>query len=59
YAGTAGKGLAVLRKGAERWEFLTAGLPSWNVTALDAKNGALYIGTDNGLVRLANAGARF
>ena len=59
YAGTAGKGLAVLRKGAERWEFLTAGLPSWNVTALDAKNGALYVGTDNGLVRLADAGARF
>ena len=40
YVGTAGKGLAVLRNGSERWVFLTNGLPSWNVTALAEKDGA-------------------
>ncbi len=50
YAGTAGQGLAVLRAGEERWHFIQAGLPSLNVTALAARNGVLYVGTDNGLV---------
>jgi ligand-binding sensor domain-containing protein len=59
YVGTAGKGLAVLRNGSERWVFLTNGLPSWNVTALAEKNGALYVGTDNGLVRMADLRTRF
>ena len=30
----------------------THGLPSANVTALAAANGYLYVGTDNGLVRV-------
>jgi ligand-binding sensor domain-containing protein len=59
YVGTAGKGLAVLRNGSERWVFLTDGLPSWNVTALAAKGGELYVGTDNGLVRMADVQKRF
>ena len=50
YAGTAGQGLAVLRAGEERWHFIQAGLPSLNVTAIASRNGALYVGTDNGLV---------
>lgn len=50
YAGTAGEGLAVLHRGQARWQFVTDGLPSLNVTALAARNGVLYVGTDNGLV---------
>jgi ligand-binding sensor domain-containing protein len=53
YAGTSGKGLAILRAGDERWQFVTAGLPSLNVTALDERGGRLYVGTDNGLVRIS------
>lgn len=52
YAGTAGEGLATLRANDTRWRFISQGLPSLNVTALDARNGRLYIGTDNGLVRI-------
>jgi ligand-binding sensor domain-containing protein len=59
YVGTAGNGLAMLRNGSERWVFVTEGLPSLNVTALAAKDGSLYVGTDNGLVRMADAGSRF
>ncbi len=55
YAGTAGYGLAVLLKGEERWRLITSGLPSANVTALDAHSGELYVGTDNGLMRVAEA----
>lgn len=51
YAGTAGQGLAILRRGENRWRIVAAGLPSSNVTAIDANDGELYIGTDNGLVR--------
>lgn len=53
YAGTAGEGLAILRAGDDRWQFVSEGLPSLNVTALDARGGGLYVGTDNGLVRIS------
>ncbi len=53
YAGTAGQGLAILRAGDERWQFVSDGLPSLNVTALDQRAGRLYIGTANGLVRIS------
>ncbi len=53
YAGTAGQGLAILCQGDDRWQFITAGLPSTNITALDAQGGRLYIGTENGLVRIS------
>ena len=52
YAGIAGRGLAVLRKSEERWQFLAEGLPSLNVTAIEERNGTIYVGTDNGLVRI-------
>jgi ligand-binding sensor domain-containing protein len=52
YAGTLGQGLAIFNRGAGRWGFHTSGLPSLNVTALAASNGYLYIGADNGLVRV-------
>jgi ligand-binding sensor domain-containing protein len=50
YAGTAGQGLAVLCRGEDRWRWVRAGLPSYNVTALASGNEAIYVGTDNGLV---------
>ena len=52
YAGTAGLGLAVLPRGAGRWHYVRQGLPSLNVTALAARDGILYTGTDNGLRRI-------
>ncbi len=52
YAGTLGRGLYVYRRDRGRWTPWGAGLPSLNVTALAARDGYLYIGTDNGLVRV-------
>jgi ligand-binding sensor domain-containing protein len=52
-AGTLGDGLYVLDRGSGRWTEIQDGLPSRNVTALAAANGYFYIGTDNGLVRIA------
>lgn len=50
YAGTLGHGLLVFTGG--RWSLVTRGLPSLNVTAFAARAGQLYLGTDNGLVRI-------
>jgi len=52
YAGTLDRGLAVYNIAAGRWKFWTAGLPSLNVTAIEARAGAIYVGTDNGLIKL-------
>lgn len=52
YAGTLGLGLNVYNRDSDRWTQWTAGLPSSNVTALAARDGYLYVGTDNGLVRI-------
>jgi ligand-binding sensor domain-containing protein len=52
YAGTLDRGLAVYSMASGRWGFFTAGLPSRNVTAVEARGGVLYIGTDNGLVKV-------
>ena len=51
YAGTLDRGLYVYDRGINRWTTITAGLPSRNVTALASRDGYIYIGTDNGLVR--------
>lgn len=51
YAGTLDRGLAVYHFASGRWTFFTTGLPSRNVTALEARGGVLYIGTDNGLMK--------
>jgi ligand-binding sensor domain-containing protein len=51
-AGTLGKGLYVYNRSTNRWSVITAGLPSLTVTALAAGNGTIYVGTDNGLVRI-------
>lgn len=52
YAGTLDRGLAVYSRSSGRWHWITHGLPSANVTALAANGGFIYIGTENGLVRV-------
>ena len=51
-AGTMGQGLLVSDAAGMRWRWVTAGLPSLNVTALAVDKGVVYVGTDNGLVRI-------
>jgi ligand-binding sensor domain-containing protein len=51
-AGTLGQGLLVGDSTATRWRTITAGLPSLNVTALAIRNGIVYVGTENGLVKI-------
>jgi ligand-binding sensor domain-containing protein len=51
-AGSLGNGLYLYDRQSGRWSVINAGLPSSNVTALAAGNGYVYIGTDNGLVRI-------
>ncbi len=51
-AGTLNKGLYVYNRGTNHWSVITAGLPSLTVTALAAGRGFIYVGTDNGLVRI-------
>lgn len=58
YAGSLDRGLFVYDRASSRWRNTTAGLPSTNVTALAAGNGYLYVGTDNGLVRIAEGALR-
>jgi hypothetical protein len=55
YAGTLGHGMLVYSFASGRWSALTAGLPSLNVTAFASRAGELYVGTENGLVRIAEA----
>ena len=52
-AGTLGKGLLVGDASGTRWKSITSGLPSLNVTALAVDRGTVYVGTDNGLVKIA------
>jgi ligand-binding sensor domain-containing protein len=52
FAGSLDRGLYVYDREKERWTVVTDGLPSMNVTALAEGNGYIYVGTDNGLVRI-------
>jgi ligand-binding sensor domain-containing protein len=54
-AGTLGQGLLVGDATGMRWKTVTAGLPSLNVTALAVDKGVVYVGTDNGLVKIDEA----
>jgi hypothetical protein len=56
YAGSLGRGLAVWDRSNGRWNWVTEGLPSLNVTAVAARNGLIYVGTDNGLVKVDEQG---
>ncbi len=51
-AGTLGDGLYVFDRETQRWRVVKEGLPSFNVTALAQSGGNIYVGTDNGLVRI-------
>ena len=51
-AGTLGQGLYLYDRQSARWSSIRDGLPSSNVTALATANGYIYVGTDNGLVRI-------
>lgn len=53
FAGTLGDGLWVWSRWSGRWKQVTAGLPSENVTALAEHDGEIYVGTENGLMRIA------
>ena len=50
--GTLSEGLLVADASGTRWHTVTAGLPSLNVTALAIDKGMVYVGTDNGLVKI-------
>jgi ligand-binding sensor domain-containing protein len=52
FAGTLSRGLLAFDRRSQRWTTIEAGLPSMNVTALAADRDHLYVGTDNGLVRI-------
>jgi hypothetical protein len=51
--GTLGQGLWVWSRSTGRWRQITSGLPSENVTAFAEHSGEVYVGTENGLVRVA------
>jgi hypothetical protein len=51
-AGTLGGGLYLYDRQSERWSVIDQELPSLNVTALAVGSGYIYVGTDNGLVRI-------
>jgi ligand-binding sensor domain-containing protein len=55
FAGTLGHGLYVYDRVTQRWSVVGEGLPSSNVTALAESRGEIYVGTDNGLVRIAES----
>jgi hypothetical protein len=55
YAATEGRGVLRLRADGSRFEPLALPLPSPHVTALLGRAGDLWVGTDEGLVRLALA----
>lgn len=52
FAGTLGDGLYVFYRSKQHWNVMKEGLPSGNVTALAEGDGYIYVGTDNGLVRM-------
>jgi hypothetical protein len=54
-AGTLADGLLSYNRATRHWSHLLAGLPSRSVTAFAESNGELYIGTENGIVRIAEA----
>ena len=55
FAGSLADGLFVYDRTSRRWSQIKAGLPSLNVTAMAAHEGELYVGTENGVVRVAEA----
>lgn len=58
FAGTLGKGLYMYDREKMHWSAISKGLPSLNVTALATNEGTIYVGTDNGLVRVREENLR-
>ena len=58
YAGSLDRGLFIFDRASGRWTNTITGLPSTNVTALASGGGYLYMGTDNGLARIAEGSLR-
>lgn len=56
YAGTLDSGLLAYSPDLDTWKTVIQGLPSANVTAVTYAGGTLYVGTDNGLARIAEEG---
>lgn len=54
-AGTLSHGLLVGDEAGMRWKTITAGLPSLDVTALAEEGGVIYVGTESGLVKIAES----
>jgi ligand-binding sensor domain-containing protein len=52
YVGTSDRGILVYNTRARRWNQVSAGLPSVNVTAIASDDRFVYVGTMNGLVRI-------
>ena len=52
FAGTLSSGLLVYDRRSSRWSRFDEGLPSRSVTAIAADRGVVYLGTDNGIVRV-------
>jgi ligand-binding sensor domain-containing protein len=48
-------GLLVYDRGSRRWSQVTSGLPSKDVTAFAVRDGEVYVGTENGIVHIAEA----
>lgn len=55
YAGTLNHGVLIFNSATNRWSVIETGLPSLNVTAFAVNDGVVYIGTENGLVRIPEA----
>jgi ligand-binding sensor domain-containing protein len=55
FAGSLSDGLLVYNIATQHWTQMTTGLPSRSITAFAYRDGTLYIGTDNGVVRIAEA----
>ena len=53
FAGTMSRGLLVYDRRSGRWNAFDEGLPSRNVTALASDRQHVYVGTDNGVVRIS------
>jgi len=55
FAGTLDDGMLSYNRVSRRWTHITSGLPSRSVTAFAERDGEIYIGTGNGIVRVAEA----
>ena len=53
FVGTLSDGMLAYNRSTHHWSHTVTGLPSRNVTAFAVRDGELYVGTDNGVVHVA------